>query len=58
VDQDLIKQLTLRVDQLLAAYRQLQQECTSLRQEKDAWQLERKQVLIEIDTILAKLERV
>jgi FtsZ-binding cell division protein ZapB len=55
---ELIQHLETKIDQLIRQHQQLQDECRSLRKDASRMQDERERFKNELDTILAKLDKL
>jgi len=55
---ELIQRLETKIDQLIRQHQQLQDECRSLRKDALRMQDERERFKNELDTILAKLDKL
>lgn len=52
----LLHRLEAAVEKVLARNRQLAQECLLLKEEKSTWQQEKRELLGEIEQVLARLD--
>ena len=56
MESPLLKRLEGAVERVLDKNRQLQAECSALRDEKLVWQKERQQLLADVEKILKRLD--
>ena len=56
MESPLLTRLEAAIERLLEKNLQLNAECSSLRQEKTAWQQERQMLLGDVETILKRLD--
>lgn len=56
MESPLLKRLEGAVERVLDKNRQLQAECSALRDEKLVWQQERQQLLADVEKILKRLD--